>query len=53
MKAETHTELIICPECQNRQKAKVTHTVPFFTYIHTCNVCKYLITESDWEVVKP
>lgn len=52
MKAETHKELIICPECQHQWNATVTHTVPFFTYIHTCKACNYVITESEWEVVK-
>jgi hypothetical protein len=52
MKKETHKELIICPECENRQWAIVEHTEPFYTYIHNCPVCKYVITESDWNVVK-
>jgi hypothetical protein len=30
--------------------ATVIHTVPFFTYIHNCNNCHYVITESDWEL---
>jgi hypothetical protein len=50
---EKHKEIIICPKCENRQWAIVEHTDPFYTYIHNCPVCKYVITESDWEVVKP
>jgi C4-type Zn-finger protein len=53
MKKETHKELIICPECQHQGYGTVIHTEPFFTYIHVCKACEYVITESDWEVVKP
>lgn len=49
---ETHKELIICPECQHQCNATVIHSVPFFTYIHHCEACNYVITESDWQEVK-
>ena len=51
-KQETHKELIICPECQHQWNATVIHSVPFFTYIHHCQACNYVITESDWQEVK-
>ena len=47
---ESHKELIVCPECKHECKATVIHTVPFFTYIHNCNNCDYVITESDWNI---
>lgn len=47
-KANTHDEVIQCPECGKRQIATVLLTVPFATYIHHCLECEYIITESDW-----
>jgi ribosomal protein L37AE/L43A len=47
---KSHKEVIVCPGCDNECKATVIHTVPFFTYIHNCNNCDYVITESDWNV---
>lgn len=46
-KMDSHSEQIICPECGVIQKATVIHTVPWFTYIHTCQ-CGYIIMESEW-----
>ena len=43
-----HYEAIACPNCAHKQIAKVTHTEPFYTYIHECVKCKYVATESDW-----
>jgi len=43
---------IKCPECGQEQKAKVTKTFPFYTYIHNCKKCSYVITESDWDEIK-
>jgi MinD superfamily P-loop ATPase len=47
---KSHNELIVCPECKHECNATVIHTVPFFTYIHDCHNCDYVITESDWNV---
>lgn len=41
-------EKIICPECGQIQYAKVEDTIPFATYIHECEKCKYIIMESEW-----
>jgi C4-type Zn-finger protein len=46
---EQHTETIKCPECNAIQEATVLHTIPFWTYVHECKKCKYIITESEWE----
>jgi len=42
-----HEEIIICPECGREQIAIVTHTIPFYTYVHICE-CGYTIMESEW-----
>lgn len=47
-KMKTHTEKIECPECNKKQNAKVLHTEIFWTYIHNCINCNYVITESEW-----
>lgn len=44
-----HNELIKCPECKTIQWAKVEYTLPWFTRIHTCKSCNYLIMESEWD----
>lgn len=46
-----HIEKIVCLHCGLIQDAKVEHSVPFFTYIHTCEECGYTIMESEWERV--
>lgn len=48
---KSHEELIRCPKCGHVQRARVQHTLPFHTYIHTCESCLYTILESEWEVV--
>jgi ribosomal protein L37AE/L43A len=48
----THKVVIRCPNCIQLQNATVKHTEPFYTYIHECSNCKYVITESDWDEVK-
>lgn len=48
---ETHDEVIICPECMQEDLATVAHTIPFWTYIHHCGNCGYIIMESDWNKV--
>lgn len=51
---EFHTEKIRCPECDKLQVARVQHTVPFYTFIHTCEKCGYVIMESEWnDEIKP
>lgn len=47
----SHIEHIRCPECGKEQPAQVEHTVPFFTYLHTCVSCGYLIMESEWKEI--
>jgi len=48
-KTTKHSDRIKCPMCGHVQKATVRDTMPFYTYIHTCKKCRYIITESDWE----
>lgn len=48
---EAHTEIIKCPECEKVQWATVEHTWPWWSYIHICNHCEYVIMESEWEKV--
>ena len=47
---ENIEQIIICPECNKIQTATVELTLPFFTYIHECEECKYLIMESEWNL---
>lgn len=49
---EKHIEEIKCPECNMKQYAVVEHSTPFYTYIHHCWHCEYIILESEWEKVK-
>lgn len=51
MKVQVTPVYIYCPKCLNTCKASVQHTVPFFTYIHECEHCKYLIMESEWDEI--
>lgn len=46
-----HCEVIRCPECKSIQKAEVTHTRPWYSYVHFCTKCEYIIMESEWEPV--
>jgi uncharacterized Zn finger protein len=48
---ENHTEEIECPECGHRQAAEVLHTWPWWSYVHTCVSCKYVIMESEWILI--
>jgi C4-type Zn-finger protein len=43
---------IRCPQCRHIQKARVLKTLPFYTYMHICKKCGYVITESEWDEVK-
>ena len=45
----SHTEQVICPNCQSTESATVTHSVPFWSYVHECQRCSYLICESEWD----
>lgn len=47
----SHNETIRCPNCESVQVATVEHTVPWYTYVHTCTNCEYIILESEWGVV--
>lgn len=49
---KAHKELIKCPNCEKTQIATVEHTYPFFTYIHECEICGYMISESEWITIK-
>lgn len=43
---------IECPECGSIEIAVEDHrTEPFSTYLHCCNKCEYVITESEWNRV--
>lgn len=44
-----HEEQIICPMCEELQMATVEHTVPWFSLIHECSKCGYIIMESEWQ----
>ena len=53
VRVDSHLEIIKCTECGFIQAAKVEHTVPFGTYIHECENCKYTIMESEWLKYNP
>lgn len=46
---------LICPACRVHQPAEeVTYEGdPFPSYVHECEACGYLITESEWECQGP
>ncbi len=52
MSEEKHTEKVECPECGHDQMAIVLHTFPWWSYVHECEVCGYMIMESEWATVK-
>lgn len=46
--------MIKCPACHTAQAAIVLEATSFWNeYIHNCEVCDYMITESEWDEVKP
>lgn len=47
-----HTEIIKCPGCGLIQPAVVRHTFPCHSHEHNCVKCKYIITESEWEIAE-
>jgi hypothetical protein len=46
-----HLDKIKCPGCGKIQWGKVEHTAPWYTYIHRCVSCEYIIMESEWDKV--
>ena len=48
---KSHTEEIKCPECNKEQTANVAHTLPWYSYVHECIECKYIIMESEWNKI--
>lgn len=52
MEIESHIENIICPECDSTQEETVEHTFPFYSYVHKCARCNYIIMESEWNRVE-
>lgn len=46
-------ESIYCPECGKKQQARVYLTQPWPVYVHVCDFCQYIITESEWDQVDP
>jgi uncharacterized protein (DUF2225 family) len=51
LETDFHIDTIECPECNTIQDAKVEHTLPWFTRIHQCINCKYLIMDSEWKII--
>lgn len=49
---KTHTEQIKCPQCGDIQTGTVEHTEPWYTYIHICTKCRYVIMENDWNKIE-
>ncbi len=47
-----HFEKIECPNCHSIELAKVEHTEPWWSYVHECKKCDYLIGESEWDKVE-
>ena len=50
MAKQTYNEWIVCPECKTSQEATIEVGIPWNTYIHECEKCKYVIMESDWQI---
>lgn len=48
----THMETIWCPQCETEQDAQVEETAPWWTFLHNCEECGYLIMESEWNKVE-
>lgn len=45
--------MIKCPKCDTTQAAVEEHPLLWGGYAHHCENCKYIIMESEWNVVKP
>ena len=52
-KVKHHNETIVCPECNAIEHATVMHTVPWYSYVHECTKCGYIVMESDWTLAEP
>lgn len=50
--SKMHYEKIKCIDCNHEQIAEVQHTWPWWSYVHTCTRCGYVIMESEWEKIK-
>jgi hypothetical protein len=50
---KTEKQIIKCPNCESHENSLVKFTWPFNTFIHECKKCKYVIMESEWELVNP
>lgn len=51
-KMHKYIEVIKCPECQCRCETIIDCSSPF-NFIHDCEHCGHVITESEWEAVSP
>jgi uncharacterized Zn finger protein len=47
-----HNERIKCPECMKNCEAEVVRAEPWYVYVHECEHCGHIITESEWETIK-
>lgn len=45
---DKHIERIVCPECLRNCEAEVIHTDLWCVYVHECEHCGHIITESEW-----
>lgn len=45
------TDVIECPNCIEWQLAEVEQLdgAPFPSFVHTCQNCKMIVTESEWQ----
>lgn len=48
LQTEDYNEVIKCPNCSQIQIGTVVPTLPFNTFVHECESCKYIIMESEW-----
>lgn len=46
----SHTERIVCPECQSIEEAEVKHSFPSELLYHVCEKCKCEITDTEWDL---
>jgi len=49
---DSHTQKIKCPECDKVQPGTIEHTFPWWSYVHHCVKCEYIIMESEWQNLK-
>ena len=48
---KSHIERIVCPMCGAIQDVVVEHTTPWFSFVHECISCEYIISESEWDSI--